>query len=273
MKTLIYYWSLATLLSASVSAATWTVEMHDDPYRFVPADLTVNLGDTVRWINRSPFMPHATISDVGPWDSDLLFEDESFSFTFTRAGDYPYYDYYPGVTGIIRVMGALNQPPTVALTSPTNGATFAAPGAFTVTATAGDPDGSVTNVQFLVGASAIGNRMAPPYTAPVANLSAGSHLLTAQATDNRGLSVTSAPVTISVVAPAELRLLPPVVSPLQVVVSFTTTPQLTYVLEAAAHPAGEWTALRTNVATAAWTHVTNAAPAATQQCYRACLVR
>src|SRR5579884_2335454 len=42
-------------------------------------------------------------------------------------------------------------PPTVAITSPTNGASFTAPANVTITATASDSDGTVTNVSFFDG--------------------------------------------------------------------------------------------------------------------------
>ncbi|WP_313205317.1 Ig-like domain-containing protein, partial [Stenotrophomonas sp.] len=41
-----------------------------------------------------------------------------------------------------------NQPPVVSLTSPANGATFSAGSTVTVSATASDPDGSVSKVEF-----------------------------------------------------------------------------------------------------------------------------
>src|SRR5690606_36407169 len=39
--------------------------------------------------------------------------------------------------------GAVNQAPTVQITSPADGATFTAPASFTINATASDPDGTV----------------------------------------------------------------------------------------------------------------------------------
>ena len=90
-------------------------------------------------------------------------------------------------------------PPTVAITAPTNGATFTAPASVNITASASDSDGSVTNVAFFDGASALGQTNNTPYTV-TASLAAGLHALTAVATDNAGLSATSAVVNISVSA-------------------------------------------------------------------------
>src|SRR5258706_513830 len=80
-----------------------------------------------------------------------------------------------------------NQPPTFAIVSPPNGASFAAPAPVPITATASDPDGSVTNVSFFDGSTFLGRTNNTPY--PVtASLALGSHALTAVATDNLGLS-------------------------------------------------------------------------------------
>jgi hypothetical protein len=90
-----------------------------------------------------------------------------------------------------------NQPPTVAITSPANGASFTPPAVVPITATASDPDGSVTNVQFFDGMTLLGQTNNTPYTV-TANLAVGSHALTAVATDNGGLSTTSSVVNVTV---------------------------------------------------------------------------
>ena len=93
-----------------------------------------------------------------------------------------------------------DQPPTVAITSPTNGASFTAPAVVPITATAADSDGTVTNVEFFDGTTFLGQTNNTPYTV-TATFNAGSHSLTAVATDNANLSTTSAVVTITVGAP------------------------------------------------------------------------
>lgn len=94
-----------------------------------------------------------------------------------------------------------NNPPSVSITAPTNGASFTAPAIVTITASASDSDGSVTNVAFFDGATLLGQTNSTPYTLTT-TFAAGSHSLTAVATDNGGLSTTSAVVTITVNAPA-----------------------------------------------------------------------
>ncbi len=77
--------------------------------RFEPAAVTITRGETITWANASP-MPHTTTSDPAKnpvkatrpelaqlppgaegWDSGLLSEGESFSHTFTVAGEYAYF--------------------------------------------------------------------------------------------------------------------------------------------------------------------------------------
>ncbi len=98
----------------------------------------------------------------------------------------------------------VDSPPTVTITGPANNAVFIAPANITVTATAGDADGNVAKVDFFDGATLVGTATAAPFGVTLANVAAGAHTLTAIATDNLGLSTTSAGVSIQVDGPAEL---------------------------------------------------------------------
>ncbi len=89
-------------------------------------------------------------------------------------------------------------PPTVALTSPVNGSKFTAPATTAVNATASDPDGTVTKVDFYANGSLIGSDTTNPYAATWQGVPAGAYALTAVATDNRGFTTTSAAVSVSV---------------------------------------------------------------------------
>jgi regulation of enolase protein 1 (concanavalin A-like superfamily) len=94
-----------------------------------------------------------------------------------------------------------NAAPSVALTSPSGGATAVAPAAFTVAAAASDSDGTIARVEFFANATSIGQATAAPYSIGWSNVAAGSYTLTAVATDNLGQSTTSSPVSITVTAP------------------------------------------------------------------------
>ena len=109
----------------------------------------------------------------------------------------------------ITVTSATNTPPTVSLTSPAAGASFTAGSAVTVTATAADTDGSVAQVAFYVDGSLAATSTAAPYSASLTGLTAGTHSLTAVATDNAGATTTSAAVSITVTSATNT---PPTVS-------------------------------------------------------------
>ena len=94
-----------------------------------------------------------------------------------------------------------NSAPTVSLTSPSMGASFFAPAAIALAATATDSDGSVARVDFYQGATLIGTAATAPYTYTWTSVTPGSYALTARATDNRGAATTSATVNVTVVGP------------------------------------------------------------------------
>lgn len=183
-------------------AATSVVEMSG--LSFIPATASVQVGDTVLWTNPAVTL-HTSTSGANPptgdglWSSGTLGQNQSFTHTFTQAGTYPYFcafHYAFGMVGSVAVQGG-NQPPSVAINNPANGASFVSPAGFTVSATATDPDGSVSQVQFLDGTSSLGTVASSPYSLPV-TLYPGAHALTAVATDNLGASATSAVVNVTV---------------------------------------------------------------------------
>ena len=84
----------------AASAAETTVSI--DNFTFTPQSITVKVGDTVTWTNRDD-IPHVVVS-AGKFRSKALDTDNSFSFTFTKAGDYPYFcSLHPHMTGTIKV--------------------------------------------------------------------------------------------------------------------------------------------------------------------------
>ncbi|PTX41599.1 putative secreted protein (Por secretion system target), partial [Christiangramia gaetbulicola] len=91
-----------------------------------------------------------------------------------------------------------NQSPVVSITSPSNNASFTALANINITANASDPDGSITQVEFFNGSSSLGIDSTSPYSVSWNNVTAGTYLLTAIATDNLGLVTTSNVVTVNV---------------------------------------------------------------------------
>jgi plastocyanin len=57
---------------------------------YVPNPISVPVGTTVTWTN-TDVIPHTSTSDTGVWESGVLGNGQSFSFTFTSAGTFPYH--------------------------------------------------------------------------------------------------------------------------------------------------------------------------------------
>ena len=56
-------------------------------YKFCPEDLTVPVGTTVRWVNVDKRTSHSVLlKEEGVPESDRLFPEENFEFTFMTAG-------------------------------------------------------------------------------------------------------------------------------------------------------------------------------------------
>ena len=90
------------------------------------------------------------------------------------------------------------QPPTVSITSPLNGESLGSSNLVLVATNAADSDGLITSVEFFDGATLLGAVTNAPFIYTITNVGVGSYLLTAIATDNTGLSATSAPVAVAV---------------------------------------------------------------------------
>jgi len=74
-----------------------------DNFVFGPQAITVPVGTTVTWTN-SDDIPHTAVSTDGVFKSKVMDTDEKFSYTFTKAGTYPYYcSVHPKMTGQIVV--------------------------------------------------------------------------------------------------------------------------------------------------------------------------
>ena len=74
-----------------------------DNFSFGPQTLTVPVGATVTWVNRDD-IPHTSVSIDGLFKSKVMDTDDKFSYTFAKAGTYPYYcTIHPKMTGKVVV--------------------------------------------------------------------------------------------------------------------------------------------------------------------------
>ncbi len=99
-----------------------------------------------------------------------------------------------------------NSPPTAAITGPSEGALFASSADITITVDAFDSDGSISRVEFFQGFTKLGEATNSPYLLQWPVAPAGEYTLIATATDNRGATSTSNPVSITVTGAANVAL-------------------------------------------------------------------
>lgn len=97
---------LAALLAVSVSAHPQEmVDVRIENYRFNPPEISIRVGDSVRWGNHEKRTSHSVILPIaGVPESERLFPDESWIYRFERAGRYEYHcGPHPEMTGVILV--------------------------------------------------------------------------------------------------------------------------------------------------------------------------
>jgi plastocyanin len=71
---------------------------------YSPNPVEVEVEETVTWVNDDDSNMHTATSNDGIFNSDVLFEGQSFSYTFDREGEYPYFcDIHPGMVGTVVV--------------------------------------------------------------------------------------------------------------------------------------------------------------------------
>ena len=84
---------------------------------FLPYEVSINVGDTVTWVNDDTAAHTSTGGSPsdgpsGVFDSSLILAGSSFSFTFNEAGTYEYFCMvHPWMTGIVIVGGTAPTPP------------------------------------------------------------------------------------------------------------------------------------------------------------------
>jgi plastocyanin len=91
------------IVMASDTPSAPGTEVKIDNFSFGPQTITVAVGATVTWTNRDD-IPHTSVSTEGAFKSKVMDTDEKFSYTFTKAGTYPYYcSIHPKMTGQVVV--------------------------------------------------------------------------------------------------------------------------------------------------------------------------
>jgi plastocyanin len=91
------------MMARAGRAASEPVPVSIANFTFAPADPTVTPGTTVIWTNHDD-IPHTVTSTEGVFKSHALDTDDSFSFTFEKAGSYRYFcSLHPRMVGTVTV--------------------------------------------------------------------------------------------------------------------------------------------------------------------------
>jgi len=98
----------ASVLLALVSFAALaeqTVEVSIEKYLFTPQEVSIRVGDTVKWVNREKRTSHSVVfPQEGGRESERMFPDESWQRQFMQPGRYPYHcGPHPEMEGLIIV--------------------------------------------------------------------------------------------------------------------------------------------------------------------------
>ena len=87
----------------SASSTGDTLQAAIDNFAFTPQEVTAKVGSTVRWTNKDD-IPHTVTSDTKVFESSVLDTNQTFQFTFAKAGRYPYFcKLHPHMTGAVIV--------------------------------------------------------------------------------------------------------------------------------------------------------------------------
>lgn len=94
---------LFLILTFSVTAKEVTVEIYKR--KFIPAEITIEKGDTVIWKNIEKRQYHNVwFKQLYKEEPDYLFPGDTYQQTFNEVGEFPYVcGPHPKMTGVVKV--------------------------------------------------------------------------------------------------------------------------------------------------------------------------
>jgi len=92
------------VLANSLPTLADTAEVVIDKMKFLPGQVKIRVGDSVKWINQEKRNNHSVRFESENLESERFFPGESWSRTFDKAGVYPYIcGPHPEMTGQVEV--------------------------------------------------------------------------------------------------------------------------------------------------------------------------
>ena len=92
------------LFSFSVLAEN-VLEVRIEGYKYLPAEVSIKAGDSVRWVNQEKRTSHSVVFPAeGGLESERMFPEESWQRRFDKPGRYIYHcGPHPEMTGVVLV--------------------------------------------------------------------------------------------------------------------------------------------------------------------------
>ncbi len=74
-------------------------------FKFIPQEITIKAGDTIRWTNMEKRQYHSVwFEQAGDPEADYIFPDETYQRSFPEPGTFPYRcGPHPEMTGLVHV--------------------------------------------------------------------------------------------------------------------------------------------------------------------------
>jgi hypothetical protein len=194
------------MVVCAFQARAQSVDVIDDGITLSPDPVSIVTGEAVFWVDGGSG-PASIYSISGPASFSTTVGGAGIQFIIP--GDYGYQE-----SGASFAQGQIivsaNVPPSVTITNPTNNAVLAGPATFNFTADASDTDADgLSDVTFYVGTNLVDDIPNPgPFTTTVSNLTTGTYVLMAIATDNVFATTTNT-ITIQVGSVAPILLSAP----------------------------------------------------------------
>ncbi len=124
--------ALAFALPGFAAAAQINIVLTDDAY--TPKNINASVGDTVTWVNTGTH-PHTVTADGGVFSSATLQQGQSFSYTFTSTGTFPYHCTFHGAVNGAGMAALISVTPSGNVPASSVGGTPANPAALSNQAT------------------------------------------------------------------------------------------------------------------------------------------